>query len=126
MARNRKNQSAAIRLEPVLKTCLICGVIVVCCVGYVWQKKQISELGEQIRQRETGLAKSRDQNEKLKRQLAMLLSPQYLDARVKELKLGLVPPQPAQIWRLPEPFAEPVKQKRDLELAVGFTPAPGQ
>jgi hypothetical protein len=126
MARNRKHQSAAIRFEPVLKTCLICGVIVVCCVGYVWQKKQISELGEQIRLRETNLKKSRDQNDKLKRQLAVLLSPEYLDARVKELKLGLVQPQPTQIWRLPEPSADPQLPRREVQLAAELRRAPGQ
>ena len=47
----------------------------------------------------------RDQNEKLRRQIALLHSPQYIEGRIKDLNLGLIQPQPAQIWRLTEPPA---------------------
>ena len=30
-------------------------------------------------------------------------SPRFLERRIQELGLGLVPPQPAQVWRLTEP-----------------------
>jgi hypothetical protein len=45
----------------------------------------------------------RDENQKLGDQLAVLRSPVMLDQRVRELNLGLVPAQPAQIYRLVEP-----------------------
>jgi|SRR5579884_783142 len=106
MARNRKNQSSGLLFGPALKASLICFFILICCVGYVWQKKQISELAKQIRNQENRLADLRDTNDKLRRQMAVLLSPPALDARAKELKLGLVPPQPNQIWRLQEPLPE--------------------
>ena len=118
MARNRKNQSAAIRFGPAIKACLICLAIVVCCVGYVWQKKQIGELADQIRQREAGLAKWREQNDKLKKQLAVLMSPQSLEAKVKELNLGLVPPLATQIWWLPEPGSEAPEVPHEQQLAA--------
>ena len=107
MARNRKNKSAAVRFGPALKAFLLCLVIGGSGVGYVWQKDQINELGRQIKKRELRQAELRAQNDKLKRQWAEMLKPQYLDARVKELKLGLVQLQLSQIWRLPEPAAEP-------------------
>jgi cell division protein FtsL len=103
MARNRKNQSAAIRFGPALKACLVCLLIVICCVGYVWQKRQIYELAQQIKKREVRLVELHEQNDKLKKQMAVLLSPQSLDQRVQELRLGLAPPRPEMVWRLPEP-----------------------
>jgi hypothetical protein len=127
MARNRKNQSAGLLFGPVLKASLICGFIMVCCVGYVWQKKQIAELSQQIRGGERHLTDIREKNEKLKRQLAGLLSPTSLEARAKELKLGLGPPQPNQIWRLPEPAGEPATPGREpqSEYVSGKTPMLG-
>ncbi|HWY76382.1 MAG TPA: hypothetical protein VN281_12230 [Verrucomicrobiae bacterium] len=107
MARNRKNQSVAIRFGPALKALLICAVIVTACLGYVWLKKQLGELGQQTRRREVLLRELHAQNEKLRRQLAELQSVPMLEARVKELKLGLQPPQPAQVWNLTEPAADP-------------------
>src|SRR2546425_11202496 len=109
MARNRKYQSgqAGIRFGPALKALLLCLLIGGSGVGYVWQKNQIYELGQQIKKREQRLAQMQDQNEKLRRQLAMLRSPAALDARAKELNLGLGLPQPTQVRRLPEPLGGP-------------------
>ncbi|HEX4646573.1 MAG TPA: hypothetical protein VH598_13300 [Verrucomicrobiae bacterium] len=107
MARNRKNKSAAVRFGPALKAFLLCLLIGGSGLGYVWQKDQINELGRQIKKREVRLAELRAQNDKLKRQWAEMIKPQYLDARVKELKLGLAQLQSSQICRLPEPAAEP-------------------
>jgi hypothetical protein len=119
MARNRKNQSAAIRFGPALKACLACLLIVICCVGYVWQKRQIYELARQIKMREVRLAELRDQNDKLKKQLAVLLSPEKLDQRVQELKLGLAQPRPEAIWRLPEPASALMAAGPGQQYAAG-------
>ena len=55
MAKNRKHQSAAIRFGPALKAFLLCVLIGGSAVGYVWQKSQIEQLGDQIKQRETAV-----------------------------------------------------------------------
>jgi hypothetical protein len=48
MAKNRKNQSAAIRFYPALKALFLCLLIAGLALGYVWQKSQIYQLGRQI------------------------------------------------------------------------------
>jgi len=119
MAKNRKHQSAAIRFGPALKAFLLCLLIGGSGVGYVWQKNQIYELGQQIRKREMHLKDLQDQNEKLRRQMAFMRSPPFLEARIKELNLGLVAPQPSQVWYLKEPT--PVSTRQNRELAARQT-----
>jgi hypothetical protein len=114
MAKNRKHQSAAIRFGPALKAFLLCLLIGGSAVGYVWQKNQIDLLGQQIKKREVHLKDLQDQNGKLRRQIEYMRSPAFLVARVKELNLGLVPPQPSQVWYLKEPTPESNKQSREL------------
>ncbi len=103
MARNRKYQSAGVRFGPALKALLLCGIIGGAGVGYVWQKSQIDELGNQIRAREHRLKELRHQNGILRRQYAALGTKESLDQRVHELKLGLALAQQSQVWTLPEP-----------------------
>jgi hypothetical protein len=100
MARNKKNQSAAVRFGTVIKAILLCGFFAGAGVGYVWQKNQIYELGRHIKQAEIRLEELQRRNKIQHDHLAYLRSPRVLDARVRELKLGLVPPQPEQVWRL--------------------------
>lgn len=114
MAKNRKNQSAAIRFGPALKAFLLCLLICGSALGYVWQKEQIYELGQQIRKREIRVKELVRQNDKLRGQLAFMRSPPFLQARVKELNLGLVAPDPSQVWYLPEPTPEMNRQNRPL------------
>jgi hypothetical protein len=114
MAKNRKHQSAAIRFGPALKAFLLCLLIGGSAVGYVWQKNQIDLLGQQIKKREVHLKDLQDQNGKLRRQIEYMRSPAFLVARVKELNLGLVPPQPSQVWYMKEPAPESNKSSREL------------
>jgi len=107
MAQNRKNQPASAIFGPLIKAALICAAIVISCVGYVWQKRQIDQLSRVIAKKEQYLKTLQDQNLKLRNQEVILLSPPLLDQRAKELKLGLGLPQASQILRLPEPAAEP-------------------
>lgn len=107
MAKNRKNQSAAVRFGPALKAFVLCVLIGGSGVGYVWQKSQINELGRQIKQRELRLGELDGQNKKLRDQLAMLRSPAQLNEKVQKLNLGLAMPQPNQVWRLAEPVVAP-------------------
>jgi cell division protein FtsB len=117
MAKNRKNQSAAIRFGPAIKAFLLCAMIGGAGVGYVWQKSQIGELGRQITKREKRLGELQQQNEKLKKQLALMRSQQFLELRVKELNLGLVPTQSSQFWRLNEPWSEPARAGLEKQYA---------
>jgi hypothetical protein len=106
MARNRKTQSAAAWFRPAVSCGLVCLLLGGSGVGYVWQTGVIKALGQQISQRERQLADLNDQNEKLRKQLGYMRSPRYLEARIKELNLGLTIPQPAQILRLNEPVTD--------------------
>jgi DNA repair exonuclease SbcCD ATPase subunit len=117
MAKNRKNQSAAIRFGPAIKAFLLCAMIGGAGVGYVWQKSQIGELDRQITRREKRLAELQQLNEKLRRQLDSLRSPQSLEKSVKELNLGLVPTQSSQFWRLSEPMRGPVTAGAERQYA---------
>jgi len=118
MARNRKNQSAAIRFGPLLKVFLLCLLIGGSGVGFVWQKDQISQLGQQIKKRELRLVELGNQNEKLRKQLAAMRSPRALERRIQELGLGLGPPQPAQVWRLTEPSRDMPRQDGEQQYAA--------
>jgi hypothetical protein len=118
MAKNRKNQSAAIRFGPALKAFFLCFVIAGSAVGYVWQKSEIYKLGWQIRQSEIRLTQLQKDNREFSRDLSALRSPLALDRRANELKLGLAPAQPAQVLRLPEPIAAPAENENPMRQLV--------
>ena len=88
---------------PALKAALLCSLIGGSCVGYVVQKNKIFELGQQIGARQQKLEKLKKENRALADRLASMQLPQRLAERVKDLKLGLVPPQPAQIIWIADP-----------------------
>lgn len=96
MARNRKNHSAAVRFGPALKAFLLCAFIGGSGLGYVWQKNQIHDLARQIKKREIRLQELRAENKLRRDHLSWLRSPQVLDAKVRELNLGLGLPSPTQ------------------------------
>jgi hypothetical protein len=126
MARNRKYRTAAVRFGPALKAFLLCLVIGGTGVGYVWQKSQIGELGKQILKRERRLADLTEQNDKLRKQLAVLRSPSKLEQRIRDLNkesnLGLGPARPSQIVVLAEPARESVAPKPEAEYVLGDGP----
>jgi cell division protein FtsB len=105
MAGNRKSQSASIRFAPALKALFLCFLIAGSAIGYVWQKTQILQLGKGIDQREKQLSHLHADNERMENQLSILRSPVMLDQRARQLNLGLVPAQPAQVVRLQENFS---------------------
>jgi hypothetical protein len=117
MARNRKNQSAALRFGPVVKAFLLCLLLGGSGVGYVWQKNQIYQLGLEIKRREMRLVQLHELNKNLSTELGELRRPAYLMRKVKDLNLGLVPAQPSQIWRLDEPLREGPGIQRGPQLA---------
>jgi hypothetical protein len=106
MARNRKNQSSAVRFVPAMKAILLCMLIGGSGVGYVLQKNKIYELGRQITKREAVLERLKWENKVRANQLANLQMPARLLERVKELNSGLVMPQPGQTIWLVEPAVE--------------------
>jgi hypothetical protein len=117
MAKSKKSQSAAIGFGPVLKVFFLCSVIGGSAVGYVWEKSQIYQLGRQIRQQEIHLAQLKSQDQRLTDQLAILRSPVMIDQRARQLNLGLVPAQPGQVCRLPEPMLSVPGNSVPRELA---------
>jgi cell division protein FtsL len=117
MPKLRKSQSAAIRFGPALKAFFLCFLIAGSAVGYVWQKSQIYELGRQITLRETRLSQLKSQNQKLTDEVAILRSPVMLDQRARQLNLGLVPAQPGQVVRLPEPILDVSPNNRPRQFA---------
>ena len=125
MAGKRKHQSAAAWFGPALYALLLCVLLAGSAIGYVWEKSEINRLGRQISQSESRLKQMRNDNQRLSDQLAILSSPPMLDRRARELNLGLVPAQPAQIWRLPEPAAAPPeKNPAPRQLAARQDGAP--
>jgi len=118
MARNRKYQSAAIRFGPALKAFLLCLLIGALGVGYVWQKDQISQLGQQINKRELHLKALANKSEKLRKELGTMRSPRFLERRIQEWGLGLVPPQQTQVWRLTEPARELPRHEGEQQYAA--------
>jgi hypothetical protein len=107
MARNRRNNAAAVRFSPALKIALLFLLIGGAGVGYVWQQGQVHKLGQQRLQAETKLESMQLQNKRLQLCLDKLRSGPALDDRVKKLGLGLGPANPAQVIRLTEPVAKP-------------------
>ena len=103
MARNRKNQSTAIRFVPALKALLICILLGASSVGYVLQKNNIFELGRQIRDRESRLVRLKWENTLLQTRLAELLSPPKLEEGLRRFNIDLALPQPGQMIWLTEP-----------------------
>ena len=114
MARNRKYQAASIRFGPALKAFFLCLLIGGTGVGYVWQKNQIFELGQQIKARETRLDQLQAQNKKLERLLGAMRTPAFLEKKNIDLKLGLVQPARSQVWVLPEPARESARPLNQL------------
>jgi hypothetical protein len=106
MAANRRNQSGAVRFIPALKAVLLCALIGGSCVGYALQKKRIYEIGQQIGERQRKLEQLKLANKEISDRLAAMQMPQRLAERVKELRLGLVPPQPSQrVWIVDSPIS---------------------
>jgi len=99
---NRKKRSSTVRFGPALKAVVICLITCSLGMGYVWQKQQINSLGQQIKENEITLEELKRENKRRGDNLAYLMSPQELDARLRQLNLDLVVPKPEQIVVLQE------------------------
>jgi len=116
MARNRKYQSAAIRFGPALKAFLLCLLIGGSAVGYVWQKNQICQLGQQKKLRENTLKQLTQKNIYLEQQLQAKRELPFLQRKAKDF--GLAAPLPLQVWRLPEPARDSLRPVAEAEDAA--------
>jgi len=90
---------------------LACFFVVIAGAGYLWNKSQIHELGQQIKGYELRLEAAHRRHLALQRDYATNCSPAYLDWRVKMLKLDLGLPQPDQIVKLPDGPVGPQDEK---------------
>jgi cell division protein FtsL len=125
MAKNRKNQAAAIRFGPALKALFLCLLIAGSALGFVWQKSQVYQLGRQIREKESRLAQLTRDNERLDSQIQDLSSPVKLDLQARSLGLG--PRRPEQVVRLAETPPVPPDDKNLLrQFAARPANAPPQ
>jgi hypothetical protein len=118
MARNRKYRSAAIRFGPALKAFFLCLLIGGSGVGYVWQKNQIAQLGQQLTRSEARLDQAKNLNKRLETQLQGLRDPKILKQKIKDYKLGLVEPPHSQIFILPEPSADSFQPNRERQYVL--------
>lgn len=114
MARNRRNQSAALRLASALRVLFICLFLGGAGVGYVLQKNKIYELGQLQKRLEMELDSLQKENGLWRGQLQELLLPKRLAERVRQMELGLGPARPDQIIWLPEPGAPGRERERAL------------
>jgi hypothetical protein len=83
----------------------VCFFFAAACSGFLWNKAQIHELGQQMRQYETRLEDAKRRRMTLERIYAEMCSPVGLAQRVKRMNLEIGPPQPDQLVRLAEPNA---------------------
>jgi uncharacterized protein HemX len=118
MARNRKHQTTAVRFGPAIYAILLCAVIALAGVGYVWQKSRIDSLSKLKKERETRLKELVNTNEKLRNTLATMQTVSQIERRIAELKLGLVPATPNQILILAEPASDGSAAMRTSQFAM--------
>ena len=117
---NRKKDSSSVRFGPAFKAVLICLITCGLGLGYVWQKQHINVLGEQIKENEINLEELRRENKRRGDRLSFLMSPQQLDARLRQLKLNLEVPLPERIvvlieqWETSQPAAGSGRGKKAL------------
>ena len=86
-----------VRFGTALMLALICILMGVAGLGYVWQKKQTSKLGESIKEKETELSELQSHNRELELQFFKMCSPNSIEGRIKELGLSLIKPTQDQI-----------------------------
>jgi hypothetical protein len=105
MLRSRKHRLTAASASSIIKMGLVSLLLGTACLAYLWQKNQISLLAQEKKRGEMRLEELRRLNKARSDHLAYLRFPWVLEARVKELNLGLVAPQPEQILRIVEATA---------------------
>ena len=95
----RRNKSA-LKTKTVFTSIVICTAVCLAGIGYVWAKREVWTLYRDMKELETRLETLRKENDILQRTYAAMTSPLRLDARVRELNLGLSAPLTSQIVRM--------------------------
>jgi hypothetical protein len=107
----RKEKKAVRPTMSLVFVGMACFFVVGAGTGYLWNKKQIHELGREIRNSEMRLDSAKRHRLMLERTYAAMCSPADLDERVKRMRLELGPPQLDQIVRLWEPTGSGQEEK---------------
>lgn len=100
----RRGKGTSLKPRAVVTSIVICAAICLAGIGYVWAKSQVWKLGRKQKELEVRLEKLKHDNSVLQRQFAAMCAPAQLDFRVRELKLGLIAPNPNHIIRMPSEF----------------------
>lgn len=124
MKKNRKSQSAAIRLGPAIKALFLCLFFGGAAVGYVWQQKKLRDLDVIQRTLEARLDLLKRDNRVLSGQLADLQLPYRLQERVRQLHIQLTPAVASQLVRISEPVVAPDSAPVLTGLTRRRNPAP--
>ena len=98
---NRRRESGAVRLWPMMKLIAGFSVIAAGAMLCVWQHTQNAMLARDIDQSRSRLQELSDNNHRLALQIAQLELPQVLDAKNRAWQIGLVTPYESQIIRVP-------------------------
>jgi hypothetical protein len=98
-----RRRAVAVKPATVITSIVVCAAICLAGIGYVWAKTQVWSLSREMKKLEVRRDEMKRINEALQRTYAAMCTHERLDARVKELQLGLAAPTPDQMVRLPEP-----------------------
>lgn len=119
MWRRVQSRNGVIGAAWIVRAVLVCLFVGGSCAGYLWQKRQVHQLGQQIRGLERELESLEKGNEVLRQRYAVLASPRELDRQVERFGLDLRSPAPEQILRLREPV-----NRSEVSLARPYGYAP--
>ena len=98
-----RKRATPLKPQTIVKVIALCVFVCLSGIGYVWAKTEVYGLNKEIKALEVRLEKLRNENAALERAHAALCTPAALDARVRDMELGLTTPQPDQLVRMVEP-----------------------
>ncbi len=117
---NRRRESGAVRLWPMMKLITGFGMIAAGAMLCVWQHTQNAMLARDIDQSRSRLQEVSDNNHRLALQIAQLELPRVLDTKNRAWQLGLVTPYESQIIRVPAHY-QPVPARTAAASAAVHT-----
>jgi hypothetical protein len=103
-----KRKSTALKSSTVIKAIVVCTSVCLAGIGYVWAKTEVWVLSKEMKKLELRLDDLKRQNDVLQRTYSAMCAPATLDARVRQLNLGLAAPLPSQIVRMPSTAPAPL------------------
>ena len=100
-------KSGALKAKNVITSLVICTAVCLIGVGYVWAKMEVWDLSAAIKKLELRRDELQRANEGLQRTYSSMCTQGQLDARVKQLNLGVSSPDQSQFIWLPDPSSLP-------------------